>query len=170
MALVHFHFRRDRKPVYNPTIKELPHHALGQHRILVPNSEIALWQWFMRWLKQGGGFAPAAPKPNRAALHRFNSRAHQQLVAKPGMTCDQITGDLLEASGNAGSELVLNPPLGSDMVVYPARGGPVRSNFHSVYTDGNYVFDRAYRDTPIPLAEWKAEVNRLNGGINLFPD
>jgi hypothetical protein len=97
------------------------------------------------------------------------NEAFRRLVNHPGATCDQITAQFIEATGNVGHDIVLNPPPGSDRVWFPSKTGPEVSNFHSVYTDGNFVFDLWYRDTPIPLEEWQAEVNRLNG-INMFPD
>jgi hypothetical protein len=147
----------------------LPSYAIGRHRILIHNSVRGWWTWFKQWLGWGERVVPTGPQPNQAALRLLRNRAFQRFADGPA-TCDEITGKLLDATGHAGRELVINPPPGSGAVVYPTKLGPARSNFHSVYTDGNFVFDPGYRDTPILLGEWQAEVNKLNGGINMFPD
>jgi hypothetical protein len=40
-----------------------------------------------------------------------------------------------------------------------------------VFTDGGFVFDLIYKDTPIPRAEYEAKIRSLNGptvDISLF--
>jgi len=58
--------------------------------------------------------------------------------------------------------LVINPPPGSETVIFPTNEGPFAGNFHVVYTDGNFVFDPRWADSPMPIETWLAELKTLN--------
>lgn len=81
-------------------------------------------------------------------------------------TCDELANDLLEASGQMGGLLTINPSKQGGRIRFP-EGVPSKvgmSNYHQVYTDGTSVIDPRYNGgSPIPRAEYEATIKRLNG-------
>jgi hypothetical protein len=108
-------------------------------------------------------------QPNSGALGHYGNQAFQNKVLNEVVECTEIAADLQAASGNVGAQLTISPPPGRRTVKWPRNLGPAEGNYHTVYTDGNFVFDPRYRSTPIPIAEWQAEVNALNG-MEIIPE
>ncbi len=117
---------------------------------------------------QSSGSVP----PNQGALNLYKDPAFQQLVESEVVDCSQLAQELQTASGNEGGQIVINPPPGTDRVKHPVGGEVAKSNYHVVYTDGNYVFDpRHDGNGAIPRAVWEAKITELNGEMEFefFP-
>jgi hypothetical protein len=135
----------------------------------------AIKRWFKG--KAAPKTSPEGAAPNQGALNHLQDPAFQGKVAnRAGVNCEELASDLLDASGNKGGLLTINPMEQGGSIKYPesaAPGGVAESNHHQVYTDGNFVIDPRYKGgTPIPRAEYEAEIRRLNGpnaSIDFFP-
>jgi hypothetical protein len=114
---------------------------------------------------------PPRAQPNPAVVRLYGNRTFQRLVRNQAIECTEIADTLQDAAGGAGRQITINPAPGTPVkgqVRWPTSRGPASGNFHTVYADQNFVYDPRYRPTPIPIAEWEAEVNALNGGANVF--
>ena len=126
---------------------------------------------YNQWLALVGadmGMSAPAPRPNQAAVNQYRKRAFRRLVGNEAVECTEIAQTLQDAAGGAGRQFTINPAPGTDgQVRWPTSRGPASGNYHTVYADEHFVYDPRYRNTPIPIAEWEAEVNALNGAGNL---
>jgi hypothetical protein len=102
--------------------------------------------------------------PNQGASDLLKDEAFRRRALEPGTECAE-TADALQAAagGGVGGTLSISPPEGSAKVRHPTRLGVAKSNHHQVFTDGEFVYDPLYKDTPIPRAEYEAEIRSLNG-------
>jgi hypothetical protein len=111
------------------------------------------------------GISGFRPEPNPGALALYSDLDFIDTVNQMGTECTQITLELSEASGGAGHEITINPPPNCDSVAWPTMDGPETGGYHSVFTDGHFVFDpRLDPVNPIPVEDWLAQVDELNGG------
>ena len=109
------------------------------------------------------------PGPNQDALNHYGNKEFQILVNNEAVECTQIAQALQDAAGGLGRQITINPTQATNgLVTWPTSRGPANGNYHTVYSDDDFVFDPRYRSTPIPIAEWEAEVSALNGGENVF--
>ncbi len=113
-----------------------------------------------------------AVQPNAGAAALLRDEAFQQR-ALTGADCAQ-TAEALEAAagGTTGGALTFSPGAGAATVRHPTRLGESESRYHTVFTDGNYVFDPVYSDAPAPRAAYEARIRQLNGAnveISFFP-
>lgn len=103
-------------------------------------------------------------QPNPNALELYQNPEFKALVDNEAIDCSQLTNELLDASGQQGGEMVINPSRGQIRVCFPTKRGIEDGNYHSVYCDGEFVFDPRFRDAPIPRTEYEALIRALNGG------
>ena len=108
--------------------------------------------------------APRQAQPNPNALELYQNPEFKALVGNDAIDCSRLANELLEASGRQGGEMVINPSQGQIQVRFAIKFGIEQGNYHSVYCDGEFVFDPRFRDTPIPRAEYEALIRELNGG------
>jgi filamentous hemagglutinin len=111
------------------------------------------------------------PAPNPAAADLLQDPAFQE-QALSGAECTDLGGALQDAAGNQGGTLSVSPGEGATTVQHPTQLGVAESNFHQVFTDGNYVFDPVYSTKPIPIAQYIELIQDLSGGnveISQFP-
>ncbi len=108
---------------------------------------------------------PEARQPNQGACALYTNETFQQRVDDfDGIDCSQLAQELQEASGNVGGQMTINPPPDASRVKHLVGSTVVESNYHTVYTDGEFVFDpRHDRNTPVPKGEWETVIRNLNG-------
>ncbi len=88
----------------------------------------------------------------------IRNRIHSDVV-----DCSQLAYELQCANGHKGGQLNISPPEGRDSVTYIDNGELVLGRYHVVYTDGVFVYDPHWSDSPIPRERYEAEIRRLNG-------
>ena len=129
--------------------------------------------WLGRWrggikrlvgLRPQTAPAPRQAQPNPNALELYQSPVFKVLVDNDAIDCSQLANELLEASGRQGGEMVINPSHDQIRVRFPTKRGIEDGYYHSVYCDGEFVFDPRFRDAPIPRPEYEALIRELNGG------
>lgn len=87
----------------------------------------------------------------------------QSLVLNRAIDCSRLAQEIMEAAGNLGGQLNISPALGREMVSHYIEGELVLSRYHVVYTDGQFVYDPRWSETPIPRIEYEEDLRRLNG-------
>ena len=109
--------------------------------------------------------SPGAGQPNLGACGLYQDQAFQQRVDDfDGVDCSQLAQELQDASGNQGGQITINPPPGASRVKHLVGSVVVESNYHTVYTDGEFVFDPRHDKTaPVPREEWEAAIRDVNG-------
>ena len=104
------------------------------------------------------------------ALNLYGDPAFQNKVSNQAVECTEIAYDLQAANGNVGGQLTIIPAPGSPdgLVGWPTSLGPARGNYHSVYVNGDLIFDPRYdANGPIPRSHWETLVNQLNPGCQI---
>lgn len=142
---------------------------MGVQGILVHSNDTwlgRLWGGIKRLVGLGPPMAPAPRQvqPNPNALELYQHPEFKALVDNDAIDCSQLANELLEASGRQGGEIVINPSQGQIRVCFPTKRGIEDGNYHSVYCDGEFVFDPRFRNTPVPRTEYEALIRALNGG------
>ncbi|MGH7169073.1 MAG: hypothetical protein ACRELG_02195 [Gemmataceae bacterium] len=142
---------------------------MGVQGILVHSSDTwlgRLWGGLKRLVGLGPPTtcAPRQAQPNPNALELYQNPEFKALVNNDAIDCSQLANELLEASGRHGGEMVINPSQDQIRVRFPIKFGIEQGNYHSVYCDGEFVFDPRFRDTPTPRAEYEALIRELNEG------
>jgi RHS repeat-associated protein len=84
----------------------------------------------------------------------------------PNVDCDEIAEDLLEAAGGVGRVIRYEPKKGS-MLRTPEAGGKSIEDYvyHEVYTDGRYIYDPRFSQTPVPSGDYDRMMSQLNPGL-----
>ncbi|WP_227498530.1 polymorphic toxin-type HINT domain-containing protein [Synechococcus sp. PCC 7336] len=106
----------------------------------------------------------------------FDDPNFQDLVNTPGCDCSEIAEVIASASGTAGEIITFQPrdtsPFATIAVPESIDGVIVPQDFvyHTVFTDGRFVYDPRLSNNPIPLGDYNRLINRLNpGNIRIVP-
>lgn len=123
------------------------------------------WKWLAtlkKWLC--GEVKPGSAAPNRGAAALLKDATFQRRALSPGTECSETAEALQRAAGGKiGGTLSISPAEGATEVIHPTKLGLATSKHHQVYTDGEFVYDPLYKDTPIPRTDYEANLRELNG-------
>ncbi|MEU3355709.1 putative T7SS-secreted protein [Streptomyces sp. NPDC037389] len=117
---------------------------------------------------QRGPFDMRGPNPdhppNQGAVEIMNN-----IPLGGNLDCSEIAEWILKDSGGEGK--IINFTSHSDPVIrVPESGGAIieEYRYHDVYTDGRYVYDPAFGESPVPLGDYKRALRLINPGKKIL--
>jgi len=129
----------------------------------------------------GGSDDVGSHIPNQDALNEMRRRENS--YRNSNVDCSEIAEDLFEASGRKGEIIEIragNEPIntGNNMfdeirwgneALHVEQLGEIRNfGYHTVFSDGRFIFDPRFSSNPILRADYFNMIKRLNpNGINI---
>jgi hypothetical protein len=119
-----------------------------------------------------GGFRPENPNfpADLKIKDLYKDPSFQQRISNFNCDCSEIAEEIASVAGRNGKILTFTPrnnsPLDTIKVPELVNGRIVPQDYvyHSVFTDGQYVYDPRLSDNPIPLGDYNRLIDRLNSG------
>jgi filamentous hemagglutinin len=97
---------------------------------------------------------------NQEVVDKMNSPEIQSCHAN--MDCSEKADILKNTAGSGYTIEVRNP--NKDAIKIQENGSKVEYEYHTVYTDGQYVYDPTLSSQPIPKGDWEQHMKKLNDG------
>ena len=112
----------------------------------------------------GSGSSGGSQNPNQDALDEMRRR-EELYRRESNIDCSEIAEDLFEASGRNGKIIEIRA---NDGWLWVEEYGNVRDfNYHTVFSDGRFIFDPRFSPNPILEVDYFNMLRRLNpGGFN----
>ncbi|MEN2773818.1 RHS repeat-associated core domain-containing protein [Acetivibrio clariflavus] len=105
-------------------------------------------------------------KGNPDAIKVFNSKELKKLSEQPGIDCSELAEYMYKNSGVKGEILTYKSSINKfTEIKVPIKEG-IYENFyyHTVYSDGAYIYDPWYTTNPVPKDVYNKLVNSANNG------
>ena len=105
-------------------------------------------------------------KGNPNAIEVFNSEKFQNLSKVSGIDCSELAEYMYKNAGGKGEILNYSSSINKFTEINtPAKGGVYKKYFyHTVYSDGAYIYDPWYTTNPVPKDVYSNLVNIINNG------
>ncbi|WP_310551901.1 hypothetical protein [Paenibacillus glufosinatiresistens] len=78
--------------------------------------------------------------------------------------CSEIAQDLAKAAGNKGEILTIKSSDKYGSINITEYGRIQSFDYHTVFSDGKYIYDPRFSNQPIPVNEYMNSINKLNNG------
>ncbi|KEO79784.1 hypothetical protein MKN04_12090 [Paenibacillus polymyxa] len=78
--------------------------------------------------------------------------------------CSEIADDLVQAAGGKGEVLTIRSSEKFGQIEVTEYGSKVDFDYHTVYSDGKYIYDPRYSEVPIPKDAYLEKLKQSNGG------
>jgi filamentous hemagglutinin len=93
----------------------------------------------------------------------------KDLAAKhPNYDCSEIAEDLFRAAGNEGEIINITSNTKYGQIKAVQDGSTIEFDYHQVYSDGKFIYDPRYNNTPILKDDYLKMINELNDGNVVF--
>ncbi|MBH5320946.1 RHS repeat-associated core domain-containing protein [Paenibacillus sp. GSMTC-2017] len=90
-----------------------------------------------------------------------NEKKYKSILA---YDCSEIAEDLALAAGNKGKIITIKSSEKNGTINVTEYGKTEIFEYHTVYSDGTYVYDPRFSNQPIPVVEYMVTINKQNDG------
>lgn len=84
--------------------------------------------------------------------------------SNPNYDCSEIADDLANASGGKGEIITIRSSDKYGQIEVNEYGSKVEFEYHTVYSDGKYVYDPRYSNEPVLKETYLDRLSKDNGG------
>ncbi|MEK4988595.1 contractile injection system protein, VgrG/Pvc8 family [Listeria sp. FSL L8-0308] len=100
---------------------------------------------------------------NKSVVNEMSSNA-ARYKSNLEYDCSEIAEDLAHASGGRGKIITITSSEKYGTIKVTEYGETKSFDYHTVYSDGKYVYDPRLSDQPIHAKDYMNTINKLNGG------